>query len=251
MRKNALLLLAVGCLVALAGCSGALMGDDTDNAMTYPDGVSENGTNVSKVIENHNAALNGSSFELTLNTTQNTSMGNQSLALDAKVGPNRDRVLANVSGAGQDVSSYQTAEQRYTKLTVNGETAYRAGNRTSQDQQFVEGSYSGATYVDKFAQDANFTPNGTTQFDGEKVVVLEADGSNVSSPQGANVTDYDATMLVDEQGVVRKFDATVRTEAGGAYSRVSLTMTVSNVGETSVSEPNWLDEARNQSSSSA
>ncbi|WP_158058680.1 DUF7537 family lipoprotein [Halorussus halophilus] len=250
MRKNALLLLAVGCLVALAGCSGALTGG-TDNEMTYPDGVSENGTNVSKLTQSHDAVLNGSSFTLRLNTTTNTSMGNQSLALDAKVGQNRDQVLVNVSGGGRNVTSYQTAEKRYTRLSMGGQTVYRADDRTPQGQQFVTGSYSGSMYVDQFAQNANFTPNGTTQFNGETVVVLEADGSNVSDPQSANLTDYEATMLVDEQGVVRKFDATVRTEANGAYNRVSLTMTISNVNETSVPEPNWLDEARNQSNSDA
>ena len=248
MRRYALLL-AVGCLVALAGCSGALTDDGkkTQKQMVYPDGVSENGTNVSKLLDSHESALNASSFALRLNTTQNTSMGNQSLSLAATVGPNREKVLVNVSGAGRNVTSYETAEKRYTRLSMGGRTVYRVTDRMPQGAQFVPGSYTGATYVERFAQHANFTPNGTTQFQGRTVVVLEADGSNVSAPAGTNVTGYDARLLVDERGIVRTFEATVRTEASGAYSRVSLAMTISDVGEVSVAKPGWLDEARNQS----
>jgi hypothetical protein len=257
MRRNALLLVAVSCLVVLAGCSGALPGG-TDEPTTdaaaaetnYPDAVSENGTNVSALADGHAEALNGSSFSLSLATAQNASAGERSAELSAAVGPDRERVRANVSGAGQRTEIYATAEKRYQRLTTGNETAYRVTNRTSAGSQVVPSSLSGAVYLRQYAAatNANLTPEGVREIDGTTVVVLRADGTNVSVPGGTNVTGYDATALVDERGIVHSFEVSVDTAQGDSSATLSVSMNVSDVGETTVAEPAWLDEAKNSSS---
>lgn len=252
MRRNALLLIAVCCLVALAGCSGALSGETgepTEDDVTYPDGVSENGTDLSALADGHAEALNGSSFTLALDMTQNGSTGEQSIGMDTAVSADRDRVRANASMQGQRTSMYLTEDRQYARVTVDNQTMYDASDRTSEGMQMVPGSYSGATYVEQFGEsaNANFTPTEVREVDGTTLVELRADGSNVSVPEGAEILAYDATILVDERGVIHSLDVSVESERDGETTNVSLSMEVSDVNETTVDEPSWLDEARNAS----
>ena len=253
MRRNALLLIAIGCLVALAGCTGSLPGGadgadgPTEDDLTYPDGVSENGTNVSALADGHAEALNESSFSLAVDSTQNTSMGNQSLEVIAAVSADRENVRANVTGGGQRTTLYLTESQRYTRMATGNDTVYDVSERQSSGMQLVPSSYSGAAYLEQFAVQtgANFTPSGVSEVDGTPVVVLRADGGNIS--EETPLTSYDATILVDEDGVVRSFDVTAEAEQDGETSTVSFSMNVTDVNDTSVEEPSWLDEARNSS----
>lgn len=253
MQRNALLLFAVGCLVALAGCSGALTGGDATTAdptledVSYPDGISENGTNVSALADAHADALNGSNFTLTIDTTRNGSAGNRSVHATAAVGSDRDDVRMNVSTGDQRIATYLSAEKRYTRTVVNGNATYRASNRTSESTKLVASSFSGGTYIDQFAgrAGANFTPTGVREVNGTNLVVLRADGSNVSV-SGMEIAEYNATIFVDERGVVHRFRVSVRGARGDASVRISLSMRVAGIGETTVAEPPWLDEARNR-----
>ena len=254
MRRRALQLLVVSCLVALAGCSGALSGggaagEQTLDDVTYPPGVSENGTNVSALADAHESYLQNRSLTLAVESRVDSSAGNRSVALDAAVGADRNNVLVNGSASGQQISVYLTPDKRYTRIAAgSGEAAYQASNRTSGAAQLVPSSYSGAGYLDQFGGIANFTPTGVRTVDGTPLVVLRADGSNATATQAANVTDYNATMLVDEHGVVRSVTVEATSERNGQQFRTNYSLTISDVGETTVDEPAWLDEARNQTS---
>lgn len=250
MRRKLILLLVAGCLLALAGCTGGLTDDEpTLEDASYPDGVSDNGTNVSALADAHAEGLENRSFTLALDLSENGSETNQSASVRASVGADRDQIRTDVTGTDMEQSVYLTAEKRYVRSMADGEPTYRVSDRSPQGSQFVPGSYSGASYLQSFAAapNANFTPTGVQVVNGTTLIELEADGSNVSAP-GTEVTNYEATMLVDEQGVVHRFEVTAQTESEGDEQSVSLSMELSNVDDTSVEEPAWLDEAKNQSS---
>ncbi|UPW01537.1 hypothetical protein M0R88_05385 [Halorussus gelatinilyticus] len=253
MRRKALQLLVVCCLVALAGCSGALPGGDGAQSVddvTYPAGVSENGTNLTALADAHQNQLQNQSLTLEVASTVNSSMGNQSVALDAAVGADREQIRVNGSAMGQNVSVFVTEEKRYTRLNVgDGEARYQIADRSPDSNQIIPASYTGRSYLDRFAGSGNFTPTGVRTVDGTTLVVLEADGSNATQSSQANVTDYNATMLVDQQGVVHSVSVEASVTRQGQRVRTDFTMNVSDVGETTVAEPTWLDEARNSTNS--
>lgn len=257
MQRKALQLVVLGCLVALAGCSGALSGaggEQTLDDVSYPDGVSENGTNVSALADAHSTALENESFTLDVQTGVNSSSMNQSVSIDAQVGPNRDAISANTSTSGQQMSLYLTDEKRYERAQVEGETQYRVTNRTPNAMQLVQSSFEGQSYLDQFAGMGNFTPTEVRDVNGTTLIVLEADGSDATAEQAGeteqpNLTDYDATILVDERGVVHSMTVEATSRQDGQAFDTEFSMELSDVGETTVAEPSWLDDAENQTSS--
>lgn len=257
MQRNALQLFAIVALVVLAGCSGGLSGGDataTDDGPTlddvsYPPGVSENGTNVSALAEAHAGVLENESFALTADSVMNSSMTNQSVRLEAAVNEDRDSVLVDGSMRGQQVSMYLTAEKRYTRIGTGNGSTYRTTDRTSDAVKLVPSSFTGTNYLGQFAGVGDFTPTDAREANGTTVVALEADGSNATEAATANLTDYEATMLVDERGVVRSMTVDATSTTRGRQYSTSFSMKIESVGATTVSEPAWLDEARNSTSS--
>ncbi|WP_128477058.1 DUF7537 family lipoprotein [Halorussus pelagicus] len=251
MRRKALQLLVIGCLVALAGCSGALSGGDgaqTLGDVTYPAGVSDDGTNVTALADAHESQLQNESLSLAVDSTVNSPAGNQTVSLDAAVSADRDRIRANGSAMGQQVSVYVTADQRFTRIsTGDAEPRYQVAERTPDSMQLIPESYTGRTYIAQFAGSGNFTPSGVRTVDGTTLIVLEADGSNATESQQVNITDYNATMLVDQQGVVHSVSVDISATRQGQQAQTRFSMNVSDVGETTVTEPSWLNEARNSS----
>lgn len=252
MIREALLLVTVGCMVALAGCGGALTADDgpTRDDVSYPDAVSENGTNVSALVDGHAAALNDSSFTLSIELDQNSSTGERSVEMDARVSDDRENVRATVVGDDEQTSLYLTEETRYEKQVTGNETDYRVTDRRSDAVKLVPSSYSGGAYIEQFGAGigANFTPTDVREVHGTTVVALRADGSNVSTPDSTEIVEYNATILVDERGVVHSFEVSVESERDGDATTLSFSMELSDLNETTVEEPSWLDEARNQTS---
>lgn len=81
-------------------------------------------------------------------------------------------------------------------------------------------------------------------------------GSNVSSVQGVNlsafgedVSEMRAVLRVDGDGVVREFRFRVAGTSDGRDVALSFIVRTTEVGTTTVTEPDWLDEAKNRTSS--
>lgn len=70
-----------------------------------------------------------------------------------------------------------------------------------------------------------------TDFDGDREV-----------PE--TVTDGEATLVVDERGIIRELTQEFEGEMDGQAVTVAQTSAYQDVGETSLPEPGWVDEAR-------
>lgn len=62
----------------------------------------------------------------------------------------------------------------------------------------------------------------------------------------ATVTDGEATLVVDERGIVRELVQTFEGETDGQEVTVVVTSEYRDVGETSIPEPEWVDEAHEE-----
>jgi hypothetical protein len=92
---------------------------------------------------------------------------------------------------------------------------------------------------------SDLVPNGTTVFDGNRVrryTVRALPG--YARQKFSSVAEFDVTVLVDRDGIVRLFEYTIRgrTAAGERYEERSR-LTVAEVGNTTVPRPTWAGNA--------
>jgi hypothetical protein len=225
--------------------------------------------------ESHTAALSDQSFTTSLsfelaserNGTERSVFVNRSVAIDRE----RQRArsvgeLVQADGDSLTTTTYtaddETAEERVLRQDGETRTDYRSDTEPydGEVQPVNESEVVDRGLLRAIGSDIDWTYVGTDTVEGETVSRFEASGvENVSGfSAGGAATDGDvgsnvsadandtaeAVVLVDEDGVVRQFEYTLVTEQDGVPVRVSLSVDVTAIGETTVEEPSWLDEAR-------
>ncbi|MFC7044226.1 hypothetical protein ACFQH6_01325 [Halobacteriaceae archaeon GCM10025711] len=212
-----------------------------------PPGVSDDGTNATALAAAHQDALAGQSYTVSLDTDLDSAAGNRTLHFEAQTNAAGDRVVLSQrsAGGGQSMS--------LDVFAANGTAAVRqtAGNRSTvstgleQSQTPANRLRSGAgADVHRLVAIANFTPTGVRTVDGEPLVVLEADGDDVAGTFAeSNVSSFNGTVLVDEQGLVHSLSIDVRGSQGSALDSASFSLSYSDVGETTVKRPSWVEQA--------
>jgi len=234
------------------------------------------GLSDSALEESHTAALAAQSFTTSLsfelaserNGTERSVFVNRTVEVDRENQRLRSvGELVQADGDSLTTTTYtageETGEHRVLKQDGESRTEYRYDTEPYDGavQPVNESEVVDRALLRAIGTDINWTYAGTETVDGETVSRFEASGiENVSGfSAGAAATDGDvgsnvsadandtatATVLVDDDGVVRQFEYTLVTEQDGVPVRVSLTVDVTAIGQTTVEEPSWLDEARN------
>lgn len=250
-------------LVLLAGCSG-LPGVGGGGGAAYT--AADEPLNTSALQGDHTENLReAGSFTVTLNGT--STVGNdtstQQTVVRADLEANRtyqsSQVDQRLAGQSSGVASELYVEDGtgYARFVLGTGNQSQAQYQTVDLSQLPAGSSAPSeqflTLDQYFAitEGANWTQEGTESFRGTTVTryTIEDDynGSALTGGSGANVTDFGATLLVTADGTVRSFGFDATVEQQGRTVNVSNTLVVTDVGSTTVEEPEWLDEARNAS----
>lgn len=279
LERRHLSLALVVLLTASAGCTGLLGseagagGSDTAVTTTPADAngpaPGTSGFDAAAIERGHFETLSNSSFTTALSFQLSTVRDgeNRSVFINRTVAVDRenDRSLATgelvqASGDALVTTTYTadgtTAERRV--LTRGGETMsdYRSATPPydGQVQPVNESSVIDRSLLQSLGADINWTYAGTETVDGDSVSRFEATGSDVTgfaaddavstNVSADGTTDAaSATVLVDEDGVVRSFQYRVTTERDGRPVTVTLSVSVSKVDDTTVAEPDWLSDA--------
>ena len=263
-------------LTVSAGCSG-LFGSETDTGTSEtPTSVDANGPapgssgfDARAIERGHFETLSNSSFTTSLSFQLSTVRDgeNRSVFINRTVAIDRehDRSLASgelvqASGDTLATTTYTadgtTAERRVLTRGEQEMTDYRSASLPYDGpvQPVNESSVIDRSLLQSLGSDINWTYAGTETVAGDSVSRFEATGSNVtgfaaddavSTNVSANGTTdtASATALVDEDGVVRSFQYRVTTEQDGQPVTVTLSLSVSQVDDTTVAEPEWLANA--------
>ncbi|MFC7249599.1 hypothetical protein ACFQJ5_07080 [Halomicroarcula sp. GCM10025324] len=276
MNSSTVLTVLVALVVLLAGCGGAAVsedgGDGAAGGSDGSDGDSASGSGGDAgssgsgddsadqsfaVTDSEQALRDAGSFTATWTFTMTDANGTEATMSSAYVvdlDTERSHESFSIDGEAEAVEfeTFYADGMAYTKLGDGEQSFFQV---RPDDTDLVENALARAiTGYDEF-DDAQFT--GTESFDGDTVdrfvysdpAVWQQYGTGTfGTEQNVTVTDFTVVVLVDQNGLARSTEWTVNgeTEAGETVS-AGWRYTVTDVGTTSVEDPDWLDAARAQS----
>jgi hypothetical protein len=258
MNRRTVSVLLLVALASLSGCAGLFGGETTqtptnDTNATGP--VHELPLNGSAVVDTHAAALDDAeSFTYQQNATARQ-LGNRSGIINYK-NVTAQTNLAEGSLRSEQELAFQPPRAAYVDGQGNAYTQQSTGANASY-QRFDGDEADTTTYLDPgiggYLDGLNFSDAGTETVDGVTV-----DKYEVTDPSQVNASAHDpeiltaesietisVTVAIDRDGVVRSFEyhVTGQNENGDPLG-YHLSLQYSDVGSTTVPEPDWLSEAR-------
>jgi hypothetical protein len=263
MRKQ-IAAIAVASLLIFAGCSAGGDGGTTTAAPetttapgdttteTDDEPIYESPLDAATVADNHESAISDAGT-FTLESTSNQSQGDQSFSVTSSVAADLSsgEYFSEQNASNRLVQTYGYGNgTAYQRLQFSGETQYMIPQQSPNASQLARGDL--RSFVNAF----EFEHVGSESVDGTPTDVYEASGFeslNQSAPgfgdlDEENVTSIDARVYVAEDGLVKQFEygLTVDTEEGEAS--IAIEQRYVDVGSTTVQQPPWLDEARENTS---
>lgn len=272
-----LVLVASMLIVVLAGCNAGLPG--SDSAAYTTSGADVNGSQLS---DDHTTQLE-TAGDYTISTRLHVEAANRSARITSTTVVDRaaDRaartstITANLVGSGElRTATYTAGDETYRRLEFGSE------DRTTVQYSHATAPYEGRgliatspvnvteTLNARLARNAGdgitWTQTGTVERNGTTLTRYEASGRenftdfrnrSAFGPAGTNLTDFDASvselsavMFVDRNGVIHEFRFELAGSSGGESVSLTFVVRTTDIGSTVVEEPEWLDEAKSQSS---
>lgn len=252
MRRQ-FLTVAVVALLIVSGCSaldlsGSAAEPDSGDALDSDGPTYEEPVDGATVAENHEAAIaDAGSFTLVSTTSQ--SRGDRTQTLNATVAVNYDSgaLLSTQSAGSQAISTYVLSDgTAYQRSESSQGTQYRQAPRAANASVYASGQ------IESLATAFTFSHVGTETVEGTETEVYEASGAEdlnesaraFQSIDAENVTSLESRLYVTDDGLVKRFEYELRMDSAGTEAAVDVTQTYSEIGETTVEEPSWLDDAR-------
>ncbi|GAB3415700.1 hypothetical protein GCM10027435_12200 [Haloparvum alkalitolerans] len=165
---------------------------------------------------------------------------------DARFERERERQFLeqDITEVDETTTAYIADGTAYYRLATDAETRYQSESvdRTTAefDAEMRREALAGVGGLDGW----NLTVDGATTRDGVAVTRFTADAYEPERTIPETVESAAATVLVDADGVVRHIEQTWAGTHAGEDATITITIEFEGIGDTTVAEPGWLDEAR-------
>lgn len=254
MNSRSKLVLAVVLVIGLAGCSGL---SPFGSGSAYPDGYNESEiTDPETAAEQHNQALSeydsytqkmnitSSNQGVEMNMSVQVDESNKQASADTKLNKEDEEVMR--------LEMYQDGNTTYEKTeTPLFGTVY---NTTDESFSTFLGNETNNTDKAELFSNANFEEGGTVTRNDETLYrynATEVDDPeefiNLSeSSEADSVESFNATLLVDEEGIMRSLTIDMTTTTLGETQEISAEIRITDLDSTTVEEPDWLEEAESE-----
>lgn len=248
MTRRTVALLALTVMIGLSGCSGLFGGQGTP---TPSQPVHDAPLDGQRVLEMHDSALTAAgSFRYQRNETarlhtERSLMTSHNQTVQANLTADTLRSRADVS-LQPERDTYATGGTVYQRQATAAGVEYVRSevNATTYTRAAIDGYFAGL----EFSKAGTSTVDGVTvdRYTVTKPSQIEPSAHNTALVSADNITSISATVDIDRQGVIRAFDyrVTGRNAVGDRVTH-SLSVRYTDVGSTTVPEPDWLPDARN------
>lgn len=271
-KRDLLRVMPIPVTVGLAGCSASNSeGTDepsetptdviTTEAVSYPEGWSEESfTDIETLRRTHRSAIGSRSYTFTLETIASDGLYNQANEFVGRVDPQAEEAFLHRRTVYDRNSSeerrvrnmyrYIAGDSEYIKIEdTDRENGYERGDHSFEDEQYQVGDD-----VLDFVALFDYTQE-TVDREGEPAIIrYSADEPAKDALEGwgeewndAATSNAESELGVRSTGVLTGFDLNVGTVDETEYF-VNMNGAMSQIGETTISEPEWLEEARSETS---
>jgi hypothetical protein len=227
-------------------------------SQSFPAGYGADGvTDAGAAISGHADALVGhDSFIVTIDGTIATQDGTRQLRQLQSVNRSSDRGLIAVNGtSGIERTSYFDNGTRYLQVDPPGEnnTRYNVTDATIEPRGFTGAAFLAPVLTNVTYGEVNVTENANGTFYSYSAASVNRSAFPVlfgPSVDPNNVTRFEAGVVVDEEGIVRRMNYRAVVERGNESFLVEIELQAYSIDEVSISAPPWLDEAQQADGSS-
>lgn len=258
MDRRATIAALLALTVALAGCqfggpgttaNGPADGTETASPAPFagvstPPGVDETGvTDVGALMDSHASTLNGTSATVSIDFRLAVNGSARNVSLTGKTTPDGDRGWMAVELEDGTGIYYTEDGTTYYRQIVNESVQYGTTDRVSAIPDRLRFGADGR--IRTAIESAEWEPTGTVERDGRTLLEFRAtsvDPPNVNTSGDTTVTS-DGRLLVDTDGVVHHVSVSTTVENDRGTVEYGLTVTVSEVGNTTIERPEWYDNA--------
>jgi hypothetical protein len=228
----------------------------------FPPGTNESGvTNATALLQAHHNTLQNTSYSSEL-TSEDVSFASDANRTGGEWETSTATIVVEKGQAGTNTSVVARGDQSQYWVTENAtatRTAHSERNSTTvlyrhQENRTDRPSVYGisrelrpAAIVLPYLEALNYTYQGTVTRGNDTLHQLVSTGINRSTDSAAsnrlssNVETVSARLLVSERGVIRQFNATVEHARRNETATTQLNYSVDGVGNTTTSEPAWVD----------
>lgn len=254
--------LAVGLalLIVLSGCNTApgAPNESHGNDEVVQSVTDANRSDIDALYDRHQRALrNSSSYRLTRAHHEN---GTAYRRTELRVNRTSERVVHRERRSVDSTKRFQTSFVNRSGMY----TRIRANDSHSHEYRVRTGSSYGFSGTDEWAAEVQLPlPSVVAGYDFEYrgrengAYVFEADALRSSSGDTGepsdreNVTDASARLVVDDRGRILRYSSSVKLDRNGTVTTMAFDFEATDVGRTTVSIPEWVQDASASNSHAA
>lgn len=204
--------------------------------------------NVSALVRTTKQRLVATNYAISTLLLQDTASGELTVRQHVRSSLDANRRLLVFNASTEANYVYAADGTTYIKAVADGETAYQTSEDSYASFENVHGSVtlSGPEALGGILNAGNYTATGVVERDGQQLVRFELQSVDSDRITGT-VTNATGTVLVTSDGVVR--DAHLRMDGtqDGEPWVIEQGFEITALGDVTVEEPDWVDEARNSS----
>lgn len=276
MNTQRLPILSLILIVGLAGCVGLTPFEEDQSGneesttatpdISYPDSYSESGiTDPEMATSNEKQSLKKKD-NMTMYLEMEYETGGISfvdnVTAQADFANEREYTLMDSEIGGEQfnrIHEYEDSGMRYIMSNSSlSDPEYSVSNGSGLDgsdpgEVWFTVDPNGTSPSDLWLTNASFGEATQVSHDGEPMFKYEATGVDDATPfvveaSNSTVEEFNGTLLVDQEGIIRSFAYSItHTTSEGEQETVKAKYHIYNLNNTSIEEPDWLEEAKSES----